>query len=222
MSTTFLEWFSGTKKEEGFGVSPATVTDNFNVLSEGRVQVHIPAYPDLDPWARLSAVGAGPSRGLLWVPQVDDEVLVAFNRNDPRDAYVLGGLWSTMNQPPATVTTDFLTKRIIQTGLSDDPMGHTIEFDDAEQSITITTSTSQQITMDATKIEIATAEGALKITLELGGGIEIQAVEGDISLSAPAGDITISGLNVTIESDVSTDISSDGTVSVEGTLVTLN
>jgi uncharacterized protein involved in type VI secretion and phage assembly len=222
MSTTFLEWFSGTKKEEGFGVSPATVTDNFNVLSEGRVQVHIPAYPDLDPWARLSAVGAGPSRGFLWVPQVDDEVLVAFNRNDPRDAYVLGGLWSTMNQPPATVTTDFLTKRIIQTGLSDDPMGHTIEFDDAEQSITITTSTSQQITMDATKIEIATAEGTLKITLELGGGIEIQAVEGDISLSAPAGDITISGLNVTIESDVSTDISSDGTVSVEGTLVTLN
>jgi len=222
MSTTFLEWFSGTKKEEGFGVSPATVTDNFNVLSEGRVQVHIPDYPDLDPWARLSAVGAGPSRGFLWVPQVDDEVLVAFNRNDPRDAYVLGGLWSTMNQPPATVTTDFLTKRIIQTGLSDDPMGHTIEFDDAEQSITITTSTSQQITMDATKIEIATAEGTLKITLELGGGIEIQAVEGDISLSAPAGDITISGLNVTIESDVSTDISSDGTVSVEGTLVTLN
>jgi uncharacterized protein involved in type VI secretion and phage assembly len=222
MSTTFLEWFSGTKKEEGFGVSPATVTDNFNVLSEGRVQVHIPAYPDLDPWARLSAVGAGPSRGFLWVPQVDDEVLVAFNRNDPRDAYVLGGLWSTMNQPPATVTTDFLTKRIIQTGLSDDPMGHTIEFDDVEQSITITTSTSQQITMDATKIEIATAEGTLKITLELGGGIEIQAVEGDISLSAPAGDITISGLNVTIESDVSTDISSDGTVSVEGTLVTLN
>jgi uncharacterized protein involved in type VI secretion and phage assembly len=223
MSTTFLEWFSGTKKEEGgFGVSPATVTDNLNVLSEGRVQVHLPAYPDLDPWARLSAVGGGPSRGFLWVPQIDDEVLVAFNRNDPRDAYVLGGLWSTMNRPPATVTTDFLTKRIIQTGLSDDPMGHTIEFDDALQSIKITTSTSQQITLDATKIEIATTEGSLKITLDMVGGIQIQAVEGDISLSAPAGDITISGLNVSIESDVATDISSDGTVSVEGTLVTLN
>lgn len=222
MGTSFLEFFSGTKKEEGgFGVSPATVTDNLNVLSEGRVQVHIPAYPDLDPWARLSAVGGGPDRGFLWVPQVDDEVLVAFNKNDPRDVYVLGGLWSSMNRPPATVTTDFLDKRIIQTGLSDAP-GHTIEFDDAEQSITITTSTEQTITMDATKIEIATAESTLKITLDLLGGITIEATEGDISLSAPAGDITISGLNVTIESDVATDISSDGTVSVEGTLVTLN
>ena len=127
-----------------------------------------------------------------------------------------------MNRPPATVTTDFLTKRIIQTGLSDDPMGHTIEFDDALQSIKITTSTSQQITLDATKIEIATTEGTLKITLDMLGGIQIQALEGDISLSAPTGDVTISGLNVSIESDVATDISSDGTVSVEGTLVTLN
>lgn len=224
MGTGFLEALTGVKKEEcGFGIAPGTVTDNLNILSEGRVQVHIPAYPDLDPWARLSAVGGGPGRGFLWVPQIDDEVLVAFNKNDHRDAYILGGLWSTLNRPPAIITTDFLTKRIIQTGLTDDPLSHSIVFDDALQSVKITTSTMQQITLDPTKVQISTPEGALTITLSLTPpGIQIQAVAGNISLSAPAGNITLTGLNVSIQSTASTSISSSGTVGVTGTLVTLN
>jgi phage baseplate assembly protein gpV len=226
MATGFLEWFSGTEKESGgFAIAPGTVTDNFNILGEGRVQVHMSAFPDLDPWARVASVGAGPSRGFMWIPQIDDEVLVALNKNDPRDAYVIGGLWSTMNRPPAIVTTDFLTKRILQTGLGDSPVGHTIEFDDALQSVKITTSTMQQITLDPTKIEIATAQGLLKITLDILSvppAIQLENTTGDITLSAPLGTITLDGMNVEIQSSVSTDISSDATVSVEGTLVTIN
>lgn len=226
MATGFLEWFSGVEKESGgFSIAPGIVKDNFNTLSEGRVQVHLPAYPDMDPWARVASVGAGPGRGLMWIPQIDDEVLVAFNKNDHRDAYVIGGLWSAMNRPPADSPTDFLTKRIIQTGLSDSPEGHTIEFDDALQSVTITTSTSQQITLDPGKIEIATSEGLLKITLDILSGIpaiQIENTAGDITLSAPAGTITLSGLSVSIQSTASTEISSDATVSVDGALVTIN
>ena len=226
MATGLLEWFSGTQKEEaGFGIAPGVVTGNFNVFSEGRVQVHIPAFPDLDPWARVIGVGGGSGRGFLWIPQVDDEVLVAFNKNDHRDAYVIGGLWSTLNRPPATVPTDFMTKRILQTGLKDSPMGHTVEFDDALQSVKITTSTQQQITMDPTKIEISTTEGLLKISLNMASappGIEIQSTTGDITLSAPLGTITLDGMSVDIQSEVFTDISSSGVVSVEGELVTLN
>lgn len=222
MATGLMEWFSGTQKaEEGFGIAPGVVTENFNTLSEGRVQVHIPAFPDIDPWARVLGVGGGSGRGFLWVPQVDDEVLVAFNKNDHRDAYVLGGLWSSMNRPPLTNPADFLIKRIIQTGMEDSPVGHTIEFDDAEQSVTITTSTQQKITLDPTQIEINAFEGDVSITLTA-TGVTIQSTVGDITLSAPAGTISLNALSVDIQSDVSTDISSSGIVSVEGDLITLN
>lgn len=224
MSTGLLEWFSGTEKEEsGFGVAPGVVTDNLNVLSEGRVQVHMSAFPDMDPWARVVGIGGGSGRGFLWVPQIDDEVLVAFNKNDHRDAYVIGGLWSTLNRPPAILPTDFLTKRILQTGLADSPLGHSIVFDDALQSITITTSTQQTITMSPTQIQLGTVGGVLQITMGVTPpGIQIQAATGNITLSAPTGNVTISGLNVAIQSTAGTDISSSGIVSVEGDLVTLN
>ncbi len=226
MATGLLEWFSGTQKEEGgFGIVPAIVTDNLNILAEGRVQVHIPAFPDLDPWARVVGIGAGSGRGFLWIPQIDDEVLVALNKNDSRDAYVIGGLWSTLNRPPATIPTDFMTKRILQTGMADSPVGHSIEFDDVLQSVKITTSTQQQISLDPTKIQISTPEGLLQISLDILSvppAIQIQCTTGDITLSAPLGTITLDGMNVEIQSDVSTEISSDGVVSVEGTLITLN
>jgi uncharacterized protein involved in type VI secretion and phage assembly len=159
----------------------------------------------------------------MWIPQIGDEVLVAFNKNDSRDAYVIGGLWSTMNRPPAILPTDFITKKIIKTGVADSPLAHTIEMDDALQSIKITTSTSQEITMDPTKIEISAAEGAYKITLDVTNlGITIESTMGDITLSAPAGEISLQALSVSIEADASVDVSSDGVVSIDGTLVTIN
>jgi hypothetical protein len=45
---------------------------------------------------------------------------------------------------------------------------------------------------------------------------------GDITLSAPAGEISLQALSVSIEADASVDVSSDGVVSIDGTLVTIN
>jgi phage baseplate assembly protein gpV len=220
-----LEWVSGIKGESGggFSIAPGIVKDNLNLLAEGRVQVHVPEIPDFDPWARVSSVGGGSERGFLWTPQIGDEVLVAFNKNDARDAYVLGGLWSTMNRPPALLPTDFISKKIIKTGVKDSPLAHTIEMDDLLQSVKITTSTSQEITMDPEKIAISAGEGAFKITLDMTSlGITIESTVGDITLSAPVGEISLQALSVSIQSDVSTDISSDGPVSIDGTIVAIN
>jgi len=226
MASEFLQWVSGIAGEDkgGFSIAPGTVRDNLNVLLEGRVQVHISSQPDFDPWARVAAVGGGSGRGFMWIPQIGDEVLVAFNENDARDAYVIGGLWSTLSRPPTAIPTDFLTKRIIQTGMAGSPVGHTIEMDDALQSIKITTSTSQQITLDPTQIAIQTAGGAMKITLDIVAvppAVQIESA-GDISLSAPAGKISLEALSVEISGDASVDISSEGDLDISGTMVNIN
>jgi len=222
----FMEWVSGIHEEKhhGFSIAPGVVTNNFNLLAEGKVQVKIPSLPEFEPWARVASVGAGSGRGFVWIPQIDDEVLVAFNKNDNGDAYIIGGLWSLMNLPPITDPLEFITKRMIKTGVKDSPLAHEIEIDDAEQSITITTSTKQKITMDTEKISIETTEGVLKITMSIADAPPSISIEsdGDISLSAPLGKISLDAMEVEISGELSTDISSDDTVSISGISVELN
>jgi uncharacterized protein involved in type VI secretion and phage assembly len=156
---------AGKHVHAGFAIAPGVVTNNLDFLGQARVQVKIPSRPSFEPWARVSAVGASSSRGFVWIPQIDDEVLVAFAENDLSSAYILGGLWSTMNRPPLSLPTDFLIKKVIKTGATE-ALGHEMEFDDAKQSISIKTSTDQKITMDPLKIEITNLAGTVSITLD--------------------------------------------------------
>lgn len=149
----------------GFAIAPGIVTNNLDLTGAGRVQVKIPSRPAFEPWARVQAVGGGASRGFFWIPQIDDEVLVAFAENDMSSCYVLGGLWSTLNRPPAASPTEALNKRIIKTGVVEG-IGHEIEMDDALQSITITTSTKQKITLDPKKIEMTNLAGTVTVKLD--------------------------------------------------------
>ena len=226
MASSFVEQVANPNapKNPLYSIAPGVVMDNLNILLEGKVQVHIPSLPAFDAWARMVSVGGGSGRGFMWLPQVGDEVLVAFNENDERDAYVLGGLWNTVDRPPTSVPTDFITKRIIKTGVAAG-VGHEVDFDDALQSIKITTSTQQQIVMDTTKISVSTAGGAMSVTLNLAGtppGITIQSIAGDISLSAPAGKISLQGLQVEISGTAKLDMTSTGPCTIAGLPVKIN
>ena len=228
----FLEWVAGVDQQQekqgrvgaSYSISPATVLDNLNVLTEGRVQVHIPTLPSLDPWARVCAVGGGSGRGFCWIPQVDDEVLVAFNQNDERDAYILGGLWSMSNHPPIGDPMQMLSQRVIKTGMKDNPLAQTIMLDDVKQSVTITTSVGQSITMSMTKLELSAPQGAMKVTMDLGPppAITIQATAGNISLSAPAGKISLQGAQVEITSTTTASVQASSLCSIQGTPVKIN
>ena len=203
---------------DGFAIAPGVVTNNLDAMSEGRVQVRIPSIPAMEPWARLASVGGGSSRGFIWVPQIDDEVLVAFAQNDPSAAYVLGGLWSTKDRPPLTLQTDFLTKRVIKTGVAGG-LGHEVEFDDALQSITITSSTKQKVTIDPLQIKIANTAGTLSIALD--NKTQTVTVQSALKIELKALQISLEGTQVDIKGAL-VNIQSSGPCSVQGLPIKLN
>src|SRR5439155_1194484 len=84
-----------------FGVEIALVTNLQDPQKLGRVKVCFPrmsGMPESD-WARVVQPAAGPGRGFYWLPEVNDEVLVAFEMGQPNRPYVLRGLWNAKDKP---------------------------------------------------------------------------------------------------------------------------
>ncbi|HEY0072411.1 MAG TPA: phage baseplate assembly protein V, partial [Chloroflexia bacterium] len=66
-----------------YGVYPALVTDIKDPDGQGRVKVALPWSPDAksesyEVWARIATMMGGGNRGTWFIPDVDDEVLIAF------------------------------------------------------------------------------------------------------------------------------------------------
>lgn len=108
---------------------------------------------------------------------------------------------------------------MLKTGL-EAGIGHEIEFDDALQSITITSSTQQKVTIDPLKIEMTNLAGTVKITLDnTQQAISIQAVN---SIELKATQIKLQAANIDIEGAVATNVKSTGVCNVTAPLVKIN
>ena len=150
-----------------YGTAVAEVLQNCDEKNLGRVQVRLAWLPGYEPWARVAVLDGG----TFFIPQVGDQVLVGFTNGDVLDPYVLGRLWNEKDPPPAREHGDPVNKRMIRT-----PKGHKISFDDAAQSVVITTATDQRITLTSNNIEITTDnDKKTAITLDTGGNITIKA-----------------------------------------------
>lgn len=84
------------------GLVVGIVTNNNDPETLGRVKVTFPTLSaeDESTWARVATLGGGPKRGMQWLPEVDDEVLVGFEHDDQTRPVVLGGMWSRTDQVP--------------------------------------------------------------------------------------------------------------------------
>ncbi|MHC3369633.1 VgrG-related protein [Rhodococcus aetherivorans] len=92
---------SGTGGGADYGVVVAVVSDARDPEQLGRVRLTFPWLSEdyVSDWARVVQPGAGKDRGALVVPEVGDEVLVAFEQNDPNRPYVLAGLHNGIDTP---------------------------------------------------------------------------------------------------------------------------
>jgi uncharacterized protein involved in type VI secretion and phage assembly len=217
---TLFEW--GTEEEAegrpGASIALGTVTNNLDLLTEGKVLVRVTAI-DQEVWARLAAPGAGSGAGFFYVPRIDDEVLVAFAGDDPTDGFIVGGLWNDRDRIPVSDPVSALAKRIIRSGVTAGT-GHEIELDDTEQSVTITTSTKQKITMDPGKIELTNLAGTVKITLDNAGQSVSITAAASLKLEAPQ--ITLKGATVEVNGTAMTTVKSGAAVNVTAPMVKIN
>lgn len=167
-----------------YGVYPAIVSDNRDPDQQGRVKVRLPWAPDSgraarEAWARLATLMAGSNRGTWMVPDVDDEVLVAFEGGDPRHPYVVGALWNGRDKPPATMDGAGQNQKKVIRSRS----GITITFDD--------TSPQSRLTLE-------TPEGQ-RVTLGDGpGAIEIRDANGNSIRLEPAGITVTASASLTL------------------------
>ena len=85
----------GSFKRDGLVVGVVTKIGN-SKGSPGDVQVKYPGVDDQlsSNWARLATQGGGHGRGITFMPEVNDEVIVGFENGDPRRPVILGGMFN--------------------------------------------------------------------------------------------------------------------------------
>ena len=83
------------------GVVSARVVDHNDPKKMGRIKVQFFWQGDgATHWARATSPHAGPDRGFMFMPEVGDEVAVAFEDGDPERPVILGSLWNGVQQAP--------------------------------------------------------------------------------------------------------------------------
>ncbi|WP_375505564.1 VgrG-related protein [uncultured Nostoc sp.] len=182
------------------------VTNNNDPKGWGRVKVKFPTLTmkDESHWARVVGLGAGNERGFYCLPEIDDEVLVAFEHGDIHRPYIIGGVWNgkdkTVETVDDTVKNGQVRLRTIKTRT-----GHMVQFveednSDSKAGIYITTTNGQCVHLNDSEgcIDIKTsgminlnAQGELSAGLTLPSAINIEAAALPINISSLLGGINI-------------------------------
>jgi uncharacterized protein involved in type VI secretion and phage assembly len=110
-----------------YGVVIGLVRNTDDPLKQGRIRVHFPWLADdhITDWIRIATPMSGNDRGVCFMPELEDEALVAFEHGNPRRPIVIGFLWNGKDAPPMV---DVQERRIKSKN------GHTIRFIDGTPS----------------------------------------------------------------------------------------
>ncbi|MDR5761452.1 phage baseplate assembly protein V [Caballeronia sp. LZ035] len=192
------------------GVAIAVVTQNKDPDHLCRVKVRYPWHekPRESDWVRLAMPMAGKGRGFMAIPEVGDEVLVAFERGDLTQPYVLGVLWNGEDKPP---------------GANDDGRNdqrrwvsrkrHYLSFDDGEHGVVeLAHEKGRKVLID---------DSGVSMEDEHGNQVTIDSDSGAMTIKA-SGDLTIQARNVRIEASGTLDLSAQTFLTVSGSQVKIN
>lgn len=164
-----------------YGVTVGIVTNNKDPEQLGRIRVKFPWLSDEDEssWARVLSPMAGADRGIYFLPEVDDEVLVAFEQGDIAFPYILGSLWNGKDKPPENNEDGKNNRRLIKSR-----SGHMILLDDTQDSekIVIQDKTGKNtITIDS-KNNTMEIKVEKDLTIETKGKITLKSSDNDVGI----------------------------------------
>lgn len=213
-----MNLFDVLSKEDGasatriLGVVIGVVTNTQDPAGLGRVKVKFPWLGSTEEsfWARVATPMAGKERGFYFLPEVEDEVLMAFEHGDARFPYVLGALWNNQDKPPENNDNGENNIRAIKSR-----SGHVIRLDD---------------TAGEEKIEIIDKSGKITIVVDTAQNTITMTSEKDITLSASKGTIKLeaqkieikSSTDMAIEAGAGMEVKAAGTMNVKGAMVNIN
>ena len=179
-----------------YGVAPATVSDLQDPDGQGRVKVKLPWTPDggsgqgYEMWARIATLFAGKNRGSWFIPDVGDEVLVAFEHGDPRRPYVLGGLWNGKDSPPESMASGN-PKKVIR---SRNGVKITLDDTDGKETLLLETPGGQKLTMQ---------DGPGSVTIEDSNGNSMKLEAAGVTITATA-KVTVKASQVAVSAGMVT------------------
>jgi uncharacterized protein involved in type VI secretion and phage assembly len=151
---------------------------------------------------------AGKDRGIYFLPEVDDEVLVAFERGDVRFPYVLGSLWNGKDPAPQNNASGKNDIRVVKTR-----KGHQLTFDDGTKGLV------RLELNDGKKLEID--DDGIKIDDGSGNSVLIESRSGSISITA-ATKLSLSAPTVEIKASAQGTVEGGGMLTLKGGIVAIN
>lgn len=195
-----------------YGVVVGVVTNNQDPEDMHRVKVSFPWLNSGEEsnWARVAAAMAGNGRGAYFLPEVGDEVLVAFEHGSADHPFVIGALWNGRDAAPESNADGENNHRTLHSR-----SGHVVRLNDKAGSETI---------------EIIDKTGSQKVVIDSAANtISIEA-QGDISITSSSGKLSMSAVGIELDSKAgvkvkaaaSMDLEANAVVTVTGAMIKLN
>lgn len=161
-----------------FGLYPALVSDLVDPDGKGRIKVRFPSFgaagETVFAWATLLTPYADRDQGLEILPEVDSQVVIAFEAGDPARPYIVGACWNGRRALPeeAQAANNLRTLKT--------RAGSMLQFDDTEGAAKVTVSMRSGHT-------VVLDDGAQEVTIEHSNGCKINLnVAGQVTITANA------------------------------------
>lgn len=159
-----------------FGLYPVLVVDLVDPDAKGRIKVKFPGFGEagdtVTAWATLLTPYADDDQGLEILPEVDSQVVVAFEAGDPARPYILGACWNGRAALPEAASAPN-NLRTLKTR-----SGSVLQFDDTDgaSKVTLEMVSGHKLVLDdaAQEVTIEHSNGC-KITMNVAGQVSITA-----------------------------------------------